>query len=434
MFKKIILHQATINIGTIGHVAHGKSTVVRSLTGIQTIRFKNELERNITIKLGYANAKIFFCKNIHCPRPGCYQSRNSTRNTKPFCTQCLYEMNLLKHVSFVDCPGHEILMSTMMNGASIMDSAFLVIASNEICPQPQTSEHVAACEIMKMKNIIILQNKVDLITKEKALKNFSEILNFKKKTSLEKAHVIPISAQRKLNIDILIEIMAIKVKSPFRDFIAIPYFIIIRSFDINKPGCKPENLEGGVVGGSIIKGILFKNQKIEIRPGITTKNKKGELMCFSIKTTIRSLNAEKNNLKFAISGGLIGIGTKIDPALTRADRLSGQILGILDYLPDVYVSVFILYRLLNRLLGISKKDSTINPLVLNEVLMINVGSSSTGGKLKKKKNDLIELQLTTPICCNLNSKVTISRRIQKHWRLIGWGIIKKGKKCLTSLV
>lgn len=192
MFRKNILHQATINIGTIGHVAHGKSTVVRAITGIQTIRFKNELERNITIKLGYANAKFFFCTNQHCPKPGSFLSQNSSRNIKPHCKQCLYGMNLVKHVSFIDCPGHEILMATMLNGASIMDSALLVIASNEICPQPQTSEHLAACEIMKMKNLIILQNKVDLITREKALKNFKDILNFKKNTSYEQAVIIPL--------------------------------------------------------------------------------------------------------------------------------------------------------------------------------------------------------------------------------------------------
>ena len=55
---EVIQRQATVNIGTIGHVAHGKSTVVQAISGVQTVRFKNELERNITIKLGYANAKV----------------------------------------------------------------------------------------------------------------------------------------------------------------------------------------------------------------------------------------------------------------------------------------------------------------------------------------------------------------------------------------
>lgn len=75
ILKRCYLH----NLGTIGHVAHGKSTVVKALSGVQTVRFKNELERNITIKLGYANAKIFRCENEKCPRPVCYISGGSSK-------------------------------------------------------------------------------------------------------------------------------------------------------------------------------------------------------------------------------------------------------------------------------------------------------------------------------------------------------------------
>ena len=155
--SKLLQKQATINIGVIGHVAHGKSTIVHSVTGTQTVRFKNELERNITIKLGYANAKFFKCKNFHCPRPGCFKATSSVIDRIIFCDQCHYDMDLIKHVSFVDCPGHEVLMATMLSGASIMDAGLLVIAANEICPQPQTAEHLVAVEIMKMEKLIIIQ-------------------------------------------------------------------------------------------------------------------------------------------------------------------------------------------------------------------------------------------------------------------------------------
>jgi translation initiation factor 2 subunit 3 len=432
MFKKIILHQATINIGTIGHVAHGKSTVIKSITNVQTIRFKNELARNITIKLGYANAKIFKCKNIHCPGPGCFKSTCSGKIKKFFCEQCHYDMQLIKHISFVDCPGHEILMATMLNGASIMDTALLIIAGNEKCPQPQTLEHLAAIEIMKMKNLIILQNKVDLISKEKALKNFNEIKHLKKKKSLEKSIIIPISAQRKFNLDILVEILAKNIKLPPRNLTSSLNFIIVRSFDINKPGCLIENMEGGVVGGSLIKGIIILGQNIEIRPGILCKMKKGEVICFPIKTFVCSLNAEKNILQYAIPGGLIGIKTKIDPTLTRSDRLCGQSLGDIYHLPCIYQKIFVFYKLFKRLLGISNEVFKINPLILNEIIMINIGSFSTGGKIIKKKNNIIELYLTSPICCELDCKLAISRRIEKHWRLIGWGKIKKGISFLIT--
>lgn len=164
----IIARQATINIGTIGHVAHGKSTVVKAISGVQTVRFKNELERNITIKLGYANAKIYKCDNEECPRPTCYRSYKSEKEVDPPCERdgCKGTYRLERHVSFVDCPGHDILMSTMLSGAAVMDAALLLIAGNEPCPQPQTSEHLAAIEIMKLENIIILQNKVDLLKED----------------------------------------------------------------------------------------------------------------------------------------------------------------------------------------------------------------------------------------------------------------------------
>ena len=98
---EIIARQATINIGTIGHVAHGKSTVVKAISGVQTVRFKNELIRNITIKLGYANAKIYKCDNTQCPRPTCYRSYKSEKEVDPPCERdgCEGTYRLLRHVS-----------------------------------------------------------------------------------------------------------------------------------------------------------------------------------------------------------------------------------------------------------------------------------------------------------------------------------------------
>lgn len=100
---EIIARQATINIGTIGHVAHGKSTVVKAISEVQTVRFKNELERNITIKLGYANAKIYKCDNPACPRPTCFKSYKSEKEVDPPCERdgCSGHYRLLRHVSYV---------------------------------------------------------------------------------------------------------------------------------------------------------------------------------------------------------------------------------------------------------------------------------------------------------------------------------------------
>merc|ERR1711970_1403305 len=359
---EVISRQATINIGTIGHVAHGKSTVVKAISGVQTVRFKNELERNITIKLGYANAKIFQCDNPKCPRPSCFISASSHKEDKWPCARsnCTGKFSLIRHVSFVDCPGHDILMATMLNGAAVMDAALLLIAGNESCPQPQTSEHLAAIEIMKLKHILILQNKIDLIKEAQAQEQHEQILKFIEGTVAEGAPIIPISAQLKYNIEEVCEYIMKKIPVPVRDFISEPRLIIIRSFDANKPGSDVEDLRGGVAGGSILRGVLKVGQEIEIRPGLVSKDSEGKLTCQPIYSRIVSLFAEQNDLMYAVPGGV-------------------------GNLPSIYTELEVSYYLLRRLLGVriegDKKGAKVQKLAKNEVLMVNIGSLSTGGRV-----------------------------------------------------
>lgn len=408
--EEVISRQATINIGTIGHVAHGKSTVVKAISGVQTVRFKNELERNITIKLGYANAKIYKCDYDHCPRPACYKSARSSKEDDFPCDRlnCNGRFRLLRHVSFVDCPGHDILMATMLNGAAVMDAALLLIAGNESCPQPQTSEHLAAIEIMKLKHILILQNKIDLVKESQAKEQYQQILKFVQGTVAEGAPVIPISAQLKYNIEVICEYIVKKIPVPLRDFSSEPRLIVIRSFDVNKPGCEVEDLKGGVAGGSILRGVLKVGQEIEVRPGIVKKDDEGKLMCKPIHSRIVSLFAEQNDLMYAVPGGLIGVGTKIDPTLSRADRMVGQVLGAVGALPEIFTELEISYFLLRRLLGVrtegDKKGAKVQKLTKNEVLMVNIGSLSTGGRVLAVKADLAKISLTNPVCTEVGEK------------------------------
>ncbi|GFY60908.1 eukaryotic translation initiation factor 2 subunit 3 [Trichonephila inaurata madagascariensis] len=426
---EVISRQATINIGTIGHVAHGKSTVVKALSGVQTVRFKNELERNITIKLGYANAKIYKCNNPQCSRPNCYTSASSSMADEFLC-DCGGQFVICRHVSFVDCPGHDILMATMLNGAAVMDAALLLISGNESCPQPQTSEHLAAIEIMLLKHIIILQNKIDLVKESQAREQYQDILRFVRGTIAEGAPVVPISAQLKHNIEVVCEYIVTKIPIPLRDFTSDPRMIVIRSFDVNKPGCEVENLIGGVAGGSLLKGVLKVGQRVELRPGLIEKNELGICICRPIQSQILSLFAEANDLQYAVPGGLIGVGTKIDPTLSRADRLVGQVLGAVGSLPQIYQVLEISYYLLRRLLGVrtdgDKKGAKVQRLVKGEVLMINVASLSTGGKVIALKADLAKVHLTQPVCTEIGERIALSRRVEKHWRLIGWGEIRRG--------
>jgi translation initiation factor 2 subunit 3 len=433
---EVISRQATINIGTIGHVAHGKSTLVKAISGVQTVRFKNELIRNITIKLGYANAKIYHAdgpKNT----PGLYRSKGST--TADTFVEDGKTWNLSRHVSFVDCPGHDILMATMLNGAAVMDAALLLVAGNETCPQPQTSEHLAAVEIMKLPNIIIIQNKVDLVKQELAEQQHEQIKKFIAGTVADGAPIIPISAVLRYNIDVVCEYIARQIPVPKRNFISVPRLIVIRSFDVNKPGEDVDSLKGGVAGGSILQGVLKIGDEIEVRPGIVTKDAEGNIKCTPIYSKIMSLYAEQNDLQYAVPGGLIGVGTKIDPTLTRADRLVGQVLGLRNHLPEVFTEVEISFYLLRRLLGVKTQEGTkqakVQKLSKGEVLMVNIGSTSTGGKVVRVSDEgdsesepTARIVLTQPVCTQENEKIALSRRVDKHWRLIGWGEIRRGLK------
>ncbi|KAM7259666.1 hypothetical protein ACFE04_015407 [Oxalis oulophora] len=328
-----------------------------------SVRFKNELERNITIKLGYANTKIYKCEDERCPRPMCYKAYGSGKEDSPL------------------CDGHDILMATMLNGAAIMDGALLLIAANESCPQPQTSEHLAAVEIMRLQHIIILQNKMDLIQENVAINQHETIKKFIEGTVAGSAPIVPISAQLKYNIDVVSEYIVKKIPIPERNFISPPNMIVIRSFDVNKPDSEVDEIKGGVAGGSILRGVLKVNQNIEVRPGIVHKDESGNIKCTPIYSRIVSLYTEQNEVQFAVPGGLIGVGTTMDPMLTRADRLVGQVLGEVGSLPDVFVELEVNFFLLRRLLGVrtkgSERQGKVSKLAKGEILMLNIGSMST---------------------------------------------------------
>ncbi|CAH4034065.1 unnamed protein product [Pieris brassicae] len=381
----------------------------------------------------YANAKIYKCDNPKCPRPTSFISGGSSKDDSFPCLRpsCSGRFQLIRHVSFVDCPGHDILMATMLNGAAVMDAALLLIAGNESCPQPQTSEHLAAIEIMKLKHILILQNKIDLVKEGQAKEQHEQIVKFVQGTVADGAPIIPISAQLKYNIEVLCEYITKKIPVPMRDFTSPPRMIVIRSFDVNKPGCEVDDLRGGVAGGSILQGVLTVGMEIEVRPGLVSKDAEGKLTCRPIFSRIVSLFAEQNELQFAAPGGLIGVGTKIEPTLCRADRLVGQVLGAVGALPGIFVKLEVSYYLLKRLLGVrtegDKKAAKVQKLTKNEALLVNIGSLSTGGRVIATKADLAKIALTSPVCTEVGEKVALSRRVENHWRLIGWGQIQGGE-------
>ena len=313
--NKALPKQPEVNVGTIGHVDHGKTTLVQALTGTWASRHSEELKRGITIKLGYADMPIYKC-------PKCLPPNNYSN--KPYCEKCNSPTEFVRAISFVDAPGHEALMATMLSGAAIMDGAILVIAADEPCPQPQTREHLAAAEVSGIKNLIIVQNKIDIVDEKRALESYNEIKNFIKGTVAEKAPIIPISAQRGINIDVLLNAIETIIPTPHRDETKPPLMYVIRSFDVNKPGTTIEDLEGGIIGGTIAQGKFVVGDEIEIRPGISVE-REGRAVYDPLISEIVSLHAGEQSVKEATCGGLVGVGTLLDPSYSKADGLTGSI-------------------------------------------------------------------------------------------------------------
>ena len=261
-------YQPNVNIGTAGHVDHGKTTLVEAITGVWTSGHSEELRRGITIKVGYADAAFYKCPQ--CQSPLGY-------STTPSCSNCGGKSELQRVVSFVDSPGHESLMANMLSGGALMDGAILVVAANEKVPQPQTREHLLALQVLGITQIVIVQNKVDLAESEKAIENYSQINEFVKGSVASNAPIIPISAQHKLNIDALIEAIETSIKTPTRSTSKAAIMHVLRSFDINKPGLPLDKVNGGVIGGALIQGELTLGDEIEIRPGFMDEKKNTNL-------------------------------------------------------------------------------------------------------------------------------------------------------------
>jgi translation initiation factor 2 subunit 3 len=405
--------QPEINIGLVGHVDHGKTTLLERLSGKWADTHSEELKRGITIRLGYAD--IIFRKCVKCKGTNAYTVQED-------CPKCNSKTVAIRKVSFVDAPGHESLMATMLSGAAIIDYALLLIAANEPCPQPQTREHLMALRIIGVEKIIVIQNKIDLVDKERALKNYREIKDFLQNTRFKDTLIIPISAQYRLNLDVLIEAIEKNFKTPKRNLNKNPLMFVARSFDINKPGTRYYELKGGVLGGALKQGAFKKGEEIEIRPGRLVEEK--HLKTYKpIRTKIESLMTGGNVVNEVRPGGSIALLTSLDPFIVKSDSLAGSIVGLPDKLPDVLDELIFEVHLLERVVG-SKEELEVEPIKMNEILMLNVNSAATVGVVYKIMKNTVTCKLKLPVCTERGSRVTISRKIGNRFRLIGYGVIQ----------
>jgi len=400
--------QPEVNIGTLGHVDNGKSTIVQAITGIWPARHSEELKRGITIKIGYADAAIYRC-------PSCEEPHNYTTEEK--CPRCGSETEFVRAVSFIDCPGHHSLMITMLSGAALFDGAVFVADVRHRFPQPQDSEHLQAALILGVKNMVFAQNKIDVSTRERIIENYEEIKNYVRGTLVEDAPIIPVSGQHAVGIDVLLWAMEKFIPTPPRDLDKPFRMPILRSFDINPPGTPAQKLKGGVIGGSIVQGAVRIGDEIEIAPGIITGERRHE----PLLTEVVNIRAGGRNVEEARSGGLTGIETKLDPALTKSDGMVGNFAGEPGTLPPTRYELEIEYKLFEKVVGLSEEVS-VAPISVGEQLVINIYSAVTSGVVKRT-GDRLELELRRPIVAEEGDKVAISRIIGSAWRLIGYGEI-----------
>lgn len=386
----------TLNVIIAGHIDHGKTTLLSKLSGKWTDTHSEELKRGITIKLGYADVII---------------SKDSDYNIQD-------KGEKLRYITFIDAPGHEMLMATMLSGAAIVDAAILVVAANEGI-KPQTREHLMALQAKNIQNIIIVQNKIDLVGKEKAIENYNMIKKEFKGTIAENSIVVPVSSQQEINVERIYEALC-DIEIPKRNLDDKPLFLVARSFDINKPGTKPSNLHGAVLGGTLKSGRIKIGDLIEIKPGIMTKEA-NQIKYKTIKTKVVSLFKGSKKTDEITPGGNSAIETELDMSLGKTDSLSGCVVSTEGNLPEITNKLIVKCHLFKEYVG----GTPIAALKPGENLMLSINTSVTVGNIIKLSKDEAELSLKIPIVPFKNDKVGLARNIHNHWRLIGHGEIIK---------
>ncbi|MFB6086670.1 MAG: translation initiation factor IF-2 subunit gamma [Halodesulfurarchaeum sp.] len=405
--------QPEVNIGLVGHVDHGKTTLVRALSGEWTDQHSEELKRGISIRLGYADTTLRRCPE--CDTPEAYTVEET-------CPEHDVETEALRTVSFVDAPGHETLMATMLSGAALMDGAVLVVSATESVPQPQTEEHLMALDSIGIQNIVIAQNKVDLVDGETARENYEQITEFVEGTVAEGAPIVPISAEQEINIDLIIEALQETIPTPERDPDTDARMYVARSFDINRPGTEWSDLSGGVIGGSLVQGILETDTELEIRPGREIEEG-GQTHWEPVTSTVRSIQSGEELVDSASPGGLLGVGTGLDPSLTKGDALAGQVAGEPGTLPPVWEQFEMDIDLLDRLVG-AEEEGSVEPISTGEPLMLTIGTATTVGAVTSARDEEAEVNLKRPVCAPEGATIAINRRVGTRWRLIGIGTLR----------
>ena len=408
----VLERQATHLIGTLGHVSEGKSTLVRALTGVRTQRHAAEQQRNITIHLGYANCKIWQHNTT-----GAVQALG-TREPAPA------DSTLVAHLSFVDCPGHEAYLATMLGGAGVMDTACLIIASNQsVIPQPQTHEHLIAAELMGLDRISVVQNKCDLVDLSGATAAIGKIREFVNDTIAGEAPIFPVSAQHGWGVSRVLDWL-LALPPPPRSLNAPARLTCVRSFDVNRPGpvvVGGPPLAGAVIGGPLETGVLAVGDWLEVRPGLLKAGRAGTVVVQPLVTRVRGIRCENAELPVAVPGSLLAIATDLDPALSASNGMVGQRIGVPGTLPPIVGEIVIAFRRLKR------DTFAFGRHRVGDRLRICSGVATVEGTLIEcvaghARGRAIRVRLDRPLCLGVGEQVSVLRRHEEAGRELFEGI------------
>jgi len=397
-------HHPIINIGTLGSVSHGKSTLVSMLTGTKTQRHSTEQIRNITIKPGYANLKIWQDEDT-------FEFKTTNSET--------YEMEgyrLVHHISFVDCPGHQELIQVMLGSVSLMKGAIVVVsAAEDIKTAKQLTQHLAAAKLANLENLIVLFNKLDLVSKSKAIERKEELDILLSKLGIEPKITIPTALNKKIGYQNIIKSILNIFPPKLDQNRDLPLFRILLSFDINKPGTNWNEVLGGVLGGSLLTGKLEVGDKIVIKPGTVQKKADGNWIMKPIETVIKSIKTEKENITSTQPGGLVGFGTTIDPFYCKDAKLEGQIVGLPGQLPPVYYEIKMKIKLTEEF------DGKWIPK-LNDIIYLQIGNINIQAELINMNQDIFKFKLSKPSCIMENDLILICSDMEmKLFKIVGYG-------------
>ena len=400
-------NQAIYSIGLLGSVSDGKTTLIHSLTGTKTQKHSNEKVRNITIKQGYANMKIWENDD------GLYTTNS----------EHISDDKLINHISFVDCPGHHDLINTMLASTSLMNGAIVVISTDQVLSKkPQLIQHLAAIKLSKLDKIIICLNKIDLVKKQVILERKNELDILLKQYDIKPYIIIPTCFNKKIGLNHVINsIMTLFNPTEEVKETTESLFIISRSFDINKPGTNWKDINGGVIGGTILSGKFSINEDVEIRPGRVSKDVNGQFICNPIQTKILSIKSENTELIEASFGGLIAFKTDIDPFYCKNDGLLGNVVGVKGCMPNVYIDI-------NLNIEITTLFDYKWVPKQNDIIILQIGTRVVEGKLGKLNNII----LTKPTCICDKQHIIICKNIDKSLKIVGEGMFdyKLNKKYL----